>query len=596
MLSAEDQIGINNLIGDFNQKEISAELYEKLQKQSEKSPFVVTDCFIALLKKKEKKEETTYWLIPISSYVNVISKHFDIDSMTIQIIIEVFNGRDLVQGDFPRSILTKSGIKDLVKYGLSYKEDMDDKLALYLMKCDSVAPIVNKHEKLGWFEQSKFKAYNLISSDNSQDSQYSGNLDIKPTGSLDIWLEMIQEEIIGNTPLEFVTMLGFSSPILAKLVEKYDLGTIMFNLSNSSSKGKTTAGMLATSVFSNPIIDKGTMRTFNATSNYLMSFLSNCNSYPVCLDEAGMSVATDMRKLIYLLCAGKDKGRMKTDGSLRESKEFNSIIVSTAEFDLIEETAPNGIRARLFELNDTFTTSAEHADKIKTIVTQNYAVAGETFMQYLITNKMDELVDDYEYCKQELVNQITVNHELSQRIMSKLAIPLQAVIYFNDCFDMNIDVNLFIEYILQLHDSIAIERTADQKALDYILQEVALNAHKYVTQRSIIINPIGKIEENGNEKEISILTTEVDKIFAKYNIANGKQLLKHWKKTDILKCEKDRLGMRVRLAKEIPLQTCYVFKIQDIKSANFNKTSEFNMLNFINSGVRFANDPDTIEF
>ena len=222
------------------------------------------------------------------------------------------------------------------------------------------ADTIESYTQLGWIDINGTKAFKsnrlIAQGDSKKEAKYLGNLDIEPKGDRDKWFDMIKSEVIGNIPLTTVMLAGFASPILGYLNQQYDLGSILFNLSNSSSKGKTTAAMLATSVFGNPAIDKSTMITFNATSNALVSFASKCNSHTIALDEAIISTASDVTKQLYTLCAGRDKLRLNTDSELKEVSSFSSFIISTAEFDLIPDSATNGIRARVFELNDIFTT------------------------------------------------------------------------------------------------------------------------------------------------------------------------------------------------------------------------------------------------
>ena len=80
---------------------------------------------------------------------------------------------------------------------------------------------------------------------------------MEPKGSLDAWLEMVKAEVIGNTAAEICLLIGFASVILGYLNHFTDLGCLLFNFCNTSSKGKTTMAMLSASVWAILPLTKG---------------------------------------------------------------------------------------------------------------------------------------------------------------------------------------------------------------------------------------------------------------------------------------------------------------------------------------------------
>lgn len=528
---------------------------------------------VCRVKKTGKSLERNKFTV-ISSYVKIKKKYIDIDTQKIKLDIEFFNGDRMITKTFDRSLLTKSGIEILIQYGVCYDTDKPKKLLDYLLISEQFADIEYCHTQLGWSEidgKKVFKSNKLIPIDNTNlKSKYIGSLDFEPKGDRDKWFEMIKSEVIGNIPLTTVMLAGFASPLLGFLNEKYDLGSILFNLSNSSSKGKTTAAMLATSVFGNPAIDKSTMITFNATNNALVSFASKCNSHTIALDEAVISTASDVTKQLYTLCAGRDKLRLNTDSELKEATSFSSFIISTAEFDLIPDSATNGIRARVFELKDTFTTSAENSVKIKSTVTENYGFAGNEFIEFIMKEKIDKIEEDYLLCQKALItkfeekNTFKSKGELTERVFSKLAIILQAGAYFDECFGIEIDNNL-IDYLLSIEKHINENSDRTKYLLDCILQFIAVNENKFITEHNCYgfapSAPWGRIIKTNSETEIIILKSKADEVFKDNKIMDSKNLLNTLKQKNIIDCEKDRLYKRYRLSSKSEKQSCYIFKI-----------------------------------
>ena len=517
-------------------------------------------------------DSNKYYLI--ASYIKIIKRYIDKVTNKIKLEFEIFNGDTIITKVFDRSILTKNGIETLIQYGVSYNIEKPKLLLEYLFISEQLAKTEYFHTQLGWDEidgNIVFKSNKLISAGKSKlKSNYLGGLDLEPKGDRDKWFDMVKSEVIENIPLTTVMLAGFASPILGYLNRKYDLGSILFNLSNSSSKGKTTAAMLATSVFGNPAIDKSTMITFNATNNALVSFASKCNSYTIALDEAIISSASDVTKQLYTLCAGRDKLRLNTDSELKEAAAFSSFIISTAEFDLIPESATNGIRARVFELNDTFTTSAENSVKIKSTVTENYGFAGNEFVEFIMKEKLNYIEKDYLKCQKVLLEHylektpLNEKGELTERVFSKLAIILQTAVYFKQCFGIAIKDEI-IDYLLSIESNISKNSDRTKYLLDCILQFVAVNQNKFVTDYNCYdltpSAPLGRIIKTDSEIEIIILKSKADEVFKENKILDTRNLLNLLKGKNILDCEKDRLYKRYRFSIKSEKQACYIFKI-----------------------------------
>lgn len=517
-----------------------------------------------------------YSLQPVSSYVAVKYRLHNIDTDEITIVMELDNGEQRIEKEFQRIILSKTEVKQLLLYGVKFLESSCDKLLEYLLRTEAEAVTLHTHTNLGWDTidgQSVFKCQNILCNNDSKfqiDSGYNGVLDIASKGNLDVWLTMVQKEVLKNTPLTVCLLLGFAAPIFAFLTERFDLGTLIFSLVNDSSKGKSTAAALATSVFSNPVLNCGTLRSFNATQNFLVTFLSQSSGLLIALDE-GAAYSGDFQQLLYLLSSGTEKSRLDGNRGMKSDKSWRSIVMTTAEFDLTsDDTSPNGIRARCFRITDSLTASAENSDNIKTIVADNYALSGSVFIQWIINHKLSCLVDDYLEAKKILLEEKSRSSSqpspLTQRILSKLAVILQTANYVSECFCIDIDVPQIMKYLLSIEQVSSKKTNLAANALDILTQEISRNSAKYLTPDSPCSkNAVGKITEDGSTKTISILKNEFQLICKRNNFQNLTQILKELKKTGVLQTEPDRLTRRVRLSPELPEVTCYVFKISDPK-------------------------------
>lgn len=573
------KITITNLLTSLNDRISSFEPialdeidYAEYLKLSD-SGFITTDKWILRLEKKTIKNETVYSVLPVSTYVKIKYCQQDIITKGRTYCVELFNGNNNAEVILGSEILTAQGVKALLAHGCLYDENKVRCLLKYLSNSAYHAPVRNVHSRLGWLwngEEPIFLANKAISRSEFE-SSYIGQIDIEPKGSLDSWLEMVKVEIVGNTAAEICMIIGFASIILGYLNHFTDLGCLLFNLCNTSSKGKTTLALLSASVCGNPSLDKGVVTTLNSTQNALVAFVAQADSHTVALDECGAGDSGSFRKTMYQLATGRDRMRLNTDGRIRDSNCFNSCIICTSEFPIVDSTAPNGIRARVFEITDTLTTSAENADNIKKCVYQNYGYAGTEFVRFIMQDKLDTILDDYDKCRKNLSScgdkfGITPG-ELTERVYSKLAIVLLTAKYVNQFFELGINLKAIAKYLLKLEQSIQTQADVAEKALDLILQYVSIHNNHFLYGNDTGQYPSscveGKIKNYSGYKDIIVLKVVVDKLLFDNGFENPRAIYGKLIEKTLLLPAKDRPEKKVRLIMNLPGQPCLTFRIPE---------------------------------
>ena len=524
-------------------------------------PFVVMDDWICIILSNTKNKETYYFIASIASRFEISKCNIDIVKNERSYTIKAMVNSEYIYFDVKAEVLTTLGLKELLKMGVLYDERQAKELQRYLMMSAYKAETQAVHTTLGWngdlFLSSKSFPENKAS------SKYIGCVDFRPKGSKEIYLDMIKSQVLQYTPLLFVWLIGFCSIILAYLNKHFDFGCLIFALNNLSSKGKTTAAMLSTSITSNPIFDRGLITNFSGTSNAVLNFVSHSNGHTVVLDEAGTAEALQSRKLLYQMCSGRERKRLNTSGELKETAEFNSAIIVTSEHSIIDNSAPNGIRARIFELTDEVTLSAEHSNIIKTTVLNNYGLLYDDFISYMIDTP-DRIIEDYNICVDKLKTEYKgCKGELTDRILEKLSVVYLTAIYVNDCFGLEFCEEHIKDYIYTLENRINTETDIADKALDCILDYISRNSSKFIRANISDYESCveGKIIKGSNSVEISILKSVAEALLAKNGYESIKTLVEKWRQKQILLCEKDRAYKRVKLTKDLPPQPCYVFKL-----------------------------------
>lgn len=575
---------------NFKVYTLSKETHEKLKTLSISPPYIIirgTNKIGKLIKDGENHSLKVFM-----TYAEVVQRIINADDGTASVKIRYFNGVEIREDVFSSDIFTKFGVKELLNKGIRFDEADSALVIDYLLKSEAQAEVVYGYTKHGWknIEQQPVFLGNELFGNEKLKSKFlcQDSLDLTPTGSLDVWSEMAKDEVIGNQPLEFVLCASFASVLLALHNLSNDFGSIVINLANTSSRGKTTAAMLAASVYSNPQLNRGTAISYNATENSLQEFIARCNGLTVVLDEAAVSNTQNLQKLLYSIALGRSKMRLNGDSTQKEVKEFSSVIFSTAEFNFIEDESPDGIKTRVFEITDFLTTSAENSDNIKKTVIKNYAVAGNVFIEHLIEKGQEKIKSDYEQIKQELFKEYKTsqknyeNHNLTERIISKLAIIFQAGRYSNEVFDFSIDLEAMTSYLFTIMNRIVDIPSPEDEILTILYEDVLQNFKKYRCSCSFLISTfeqkeleqlntglfksgyVGLIRNSNDEDyfEICVAQNHFKKLMNSHKIDDFRKRLKNLRADGRLVSQKDRQISKVCILKDMPKVNAYVFKFK----------------------------------
>lgn len=513
---------------------------------------------------KLKAEKNSYYATAISNYLRV-KRVCILESSEHQIVLEFYEGDRRVEKSFPCSILDPKEIRALINFGILHDSCFAKELVSYLMQNMQKAPVVHYYNRLGWAKDGKGETFYLhkpIGANSSDNYEYCGDLDLSPKGSLEAWTSMVEDEVIGNIPLTFVLTLGFASPILALLNERYDLGSLLVSLSNLSSKGKSTAAALAASVYSTPKLNKGVMRSFYGTSNALSSIVSNCNGVLVALDEIALNNSSQqaLESWLYAVCTGSSKQRLSGDSTLKAVKEFSTVILTTGEYSLLSDDSQGGLYARIFNIEDDLTADARNSDAIKATVLENYAVAGSVFISYLISIGVEEIYNFYDIVVDNLQAMVKVKSGLRDRAISKFALVVVTAHLVKECFGFKISGKKFNDYVVKLIEKSIVKMNPEETLLDIVTEEVAANRTKFAFNgNSSFGGCIGKIVEHKGCKDIYIAQTEFKNMMKKHSIHNYDKILDILKSKDILISEDDRKTTRKVLG--TTRVVCYGFHI-----------------------------------
>lgn len=520
--------------------------------------------------------------VNIADYVRISTINRDISSNTENYEIEYYRSSTrkidhvLVSGE----ALTGMRIESLMKYGIDVHAGNKKELSEVLIKTRGYAKVLNTYNHYGWSEvneQQVFLHANAISSKGTLEEYRladSAKLNLTPKGTLNEWMNTYERFIRGKTPLEFAVVLGCSAPVIAYLSQTYDdLKTLFVNVTGQSSQGKTTMTMLALSVAGNPTSrDNGLLKSWNSTQNGITGHLDHVKGIPIAFDELSMSSSKNLTSLLYSMTEGRQKSRLRKDGSQREIAEWATTIISNGEVSLFNRLDNNlGLRVRILEFaHVAWTESAEQSEIIKQTANRNYGHLLPLFVSELLDSGLDSVDEEFKLQRENILAEIPKS-DTSERISIKLAAITTTASMLKKLGILDIDIlalqNFLIENDRENFDSRDIATTA----LDDVSQYLVANQSKLLRENSnhTPYEVMGKlsIKSNGSKKivEVAIITNQFAAMMEELNYQDAKIVIKEWQRKKILKTEGDRLTLRKLLSIDGKQErvTTYTFEIPE---------------------------------
>ena len=419
--------------------------------------------------------------------------------------------------------------------------------------------IRNIHSEIGYCMcngKEVFKLYDAI----NIDSRYCGSLDIKPKGTLDEYLKDIKNLVMPYRNMSLAFALGVSSAVVAKLNKSgEDINTLLAHFVTESSKGKSTATMLAISVWANPNLGVGGLyNTWNSTENALITSLTGNYGVAYALDELSMSKIEDTTSLIYNIVGGKDKARLTKEIELRKSGTWATTIISNGEASILSRAKNNtGLEVRTLELEGVvWTEDAKHSDEVKALANRNYGVFGYSFAEKLVNYPIDKLKllfkNEKKIFLEKLKESGTVDNMI-ERTSSKYALVTLTATLINagyKDYGISLDIEGIRELLVETEVKSIQRRGIKRKAEDWLIQYVETNASKFKCGKEGTPNVDywGTRRELANgELEIAILKNRFEEIMKQGKFEDKNVVLDQLKKEGKLDYEKGRLTRRRKI-------------------------------------------------
>lgn len=536
-----------------------------------------------------KKDDTFF--TPLGSAVYIVKIGIDIDTaeQTLYMRSLSVKGHDIFL-KMGREDLTEQGVLNLVRYGIQ----VDKRSAPYLVSSienqEPNAEICYYHHQLGFGKMKDgktiFKGVEGMIYDGKKIkkvSEYNQFLEIRPCGDYNVWLQMVEEEVLGNPYLEVMIAAGVAGVLIDYLQEIVNVENLIIHNIGESSTGKTTAGMLMISCGSSPDLNgKGLAYNFADTQNALIN--SFHSSYPALIDE-GSLVRYNPTNLLYNLSMGKEKKRMNKTLAVADTVSFHTAIVITSEKSLISMADENtGLLVRNVEFEGgQWTNSAESADRIKNTVKSNYGFLVPKMAEVILIldaeNKAGELRKKYQNFCETLIHRAKergVFNPLTERCAKHSAIILLSA----DMLKTYLKLNLSIESIMEVMEKHSLVENPDRadigvRAMEYILQYVEGNRAKFFAPRNSEMDMRecwGKVMKTDtyyfndgsySKHSLHIGKLYFDRILKEGGFPESRVVLKRLRTLEILNSEKDRFLTKFTLSPEVGQIKGYILRLSE---------------------------------
>jgi len=281
----------------------------------------------------------------------------------------------------PSMIFVSRNLPLLSDRGLPVSSEEAKKLVKYLSlirgeNLDVLSSSGRFSTRMGWISKFEFLPGFADVVVDVPDSSTAGLLQgYHANGDYEVWKKEINKARKESPLFRFFLAASFASPMLFHLGER----VILLHTWGPSRSGKTAMLKGSLSVWGDPDI---LMANFNVTKVGLERLAAFYCDLPLCIDER--QVASDkqgfLESLVYLLGLGKGKVRGSKGGGLQQVRTWRTLVMTTGEEPITEESSLTGIFTRTVEIYGEPFKNEMAAARIHHVVRDNYGWAGPDFI------------------------------------------------------------------------------------------------------------------------------------------------------------------------------------------------------------------------
>lgn len=478
------------------------------------------------------------------------------------------HGRKVEIPLFPRKNLTELGILELLNFGAQIIKQDTKVLIISIQNQEVEAPCVLTYKKLGFSVYNRKKIF-MGRKAIGVDAKYNGKLCIGRKGDFKIIKNMLEQEVLGQIPLEFILAVSGCGVLTDYLRDTVQVDNPIISIVGESSSGKSTAGLLAVAAGAKPSFEGDSMvLTFGDTNNAIMSSIES--SFPVLIDE-GSLCRGNQTSLLYNLAIGRERKRLTKELEKAESSYFSTVIIITSEKSLLGMADENtGLLVRVLEIqNVVWTKSSQSADTIKNICSTNYGYIVYKMAKCILDidkdKKQESIVSRYWKWQKYLVQDAKAKgfyNNLTERACKQYALIMLSASLIQEEMGIKLHMDEIVNFI-QEHSPVKESSIVDigERAYNYLLQYITRFYTQIITPKDGDFVPpicLGRVKKgkeiclkNGSisDERLYISDINLQKILQEGLFPDKKVILKRWKEIGYLQSEKDRYLSNVSIIK-----------------------------------------------
>lgn len=407
-------------------------------------PYYYDEEKCAIFKKEDTKDdedaEKQNDVLIYKGYINLVGRRINIDTDEKGYVIEskdlqdynklILSGEELFGSNAERDIKnifakTKGFVNLPVGQGSSkpvlkllYEQDIHKRK-------NNLMVDTYYTNNIGWVKYNNTKLFSYPSKETILDTvecNIEGNTvsnSFTCSGTTQDWIDNVMPLLLSSNNGKVMLLGSFGAP-LVNLLDIHENSIIQ--LEGATSTGKTHCLQGCASVYGN---DKY-IKQWNGTPYAINTIFSSYGSFPIIFDDLkniNSKVKNELGNICYGFVQGESKLQGKSDGGLRKTFNFSSLLLTSSEYAITDDLKQHeGATARVLVLPGSFLPvneeNREIVNKLDTNSRKYYGAIGLDWCKYLIDIKNNNKVEEYKelYATyREILQSSTTNNILSRK-------------------------------------------------------------------------------------------------------------------------------------------------------------------------------------
>lgn len=307
-------------------------------------------------------------------------------------------------------------------------------------------------------------------------------------GTLSQWRKQADEHLT-----TYGLQAGVGLSLAGPLVGLLNMVPFGLHFCGDSSRGKSTVGRLAASLWGNP---DNTFQSWDSTLRALEGLADSADGACLVLDEIKRFRGGEdqLSAGIHSICSQQGRARLRSDGSMAVQRSWRCTLLSTGEVrvqDALGEHYQGGHRVRLMDMwigdSGALTIDAAHAKAVDKLSQEMFGVVSDAWIEH-VTNTDKQTIKNTWDVWRDVAMQVSSSGAEEGRIAGNLALVCTAIELAKDAGILQREINTrrvlawMIECIQEASEDETQAKSPNERALDLLMQWVDTQPHRFPVQ------------------------------------------------------------------------------------------------------------------